>query len=56
MISHCKGCKFHHNAGHKYDSVNAKKYNDWCCKYGKTATKSVGQCKLLNGKESSTDD
>ena len=50
MNAHCKGCRHHHNAGHPKDSVHARKYNDWCCKYGKPAPATIGHCKLNNGK------
>ena len=51
MNKHCKGCTKHHNAGHKQDSPLAKIYNDWCCRYGKTAKKAIGQCKNEGGKQ-----
>ena len=51
MNKHCKGCAKHHNAGHKQDSPLAKIYNDWCCGYGKTAKKAIGQCKNEGGKQ-----
>ena len=50
MTKHCKGCTKHHNAGYKQDSPLAKIYNDWCCRYGKTAKKAIGQCKNEGGK------
>ena len=49
MTKHCKGCTKHYNAGHKQDSPLAKIYNDWCCRYGKTAKKAIGQCKNEGG-------
>ena len=51
MTKHCKGCTKHYNAGHKQDSPLAKIYNDWCCGYGKTAKKAIGQCKNEGGKK-----
>lgn len=51
MTEHCKGCVLHSNAGHPRSSRWAKDYNDWCCKYGKTARKTVGHCIVHNGKE-----
>lgn len=50
MNKHCKDCGHHHNAGHPKDSNYVKSYNDWCCKYGRTARKALGECKLKNGK------
>ena len=50
MNAHCKGCKSHHNAGHPVASNLVKKYNDWCVKYSRCASKAVGECKLKNGK------
>jgi hypothetical protein len=50
MTKHCKGCKFHHVAGHPKDS-RLIKYNDWCCAFGKTAPKCIGHCKQQNAKE-----
>ena len=40
----CKGCQYLHNAGHKEKAM--VKYNIWCCKASKPATKAVGECKL----------
>jgi hypothetical protein len=52
MNNHCKGCVYHHNAGHpKTAKKELKKYNDWCIKVGKTVDKSVGECKLKNLKK-----
>ena len=42
MKNHCKGCQYHHNAGHHKDSSLAKKFNDWCCKYGMNAKQAIG--------------
>jgi len=50
QTKYCKGCKAHHNAGHSANSPKAKIYNDWCCKYGRTAYKAMGECKLKNGR------
>lgn len=50
MNKHCKRCKLHHNANHPAHSVLAKKYNDWCCVYGKAAKKAKGECVLKGGK------
>lgn len=46
MKEYCRGCVHHHNAGHPKTSNLVKKYNDWCCKAGRTAYKSIGACKL----------
>lgn len=46
MHKHCKGCKHHWKHG-KPDT----KFADWCTKYGTYATRTVGHCKLNNGKE-----
>ena len=43
---HCKGCLSWHNAGHSSQNHNYQKYNSWCCKYGKPASKAVGRCQL----------
>lgn len=51
MKNHCKGCQYHHNAGHHKDSNLAKKFNDWCCQYGMNAKQAIGHCKLNNGKK-----
>lgn len=51
MNRHCKDCRYHHNAGHPKDSPKARRYNDWCCKYGTVAREIVGHCKLFAGKE-----
>lgn len=48
---HCKGCKYHWDAGHPKDHVLAKDHNDWCTKFGQTARKIIGHCKLINGYE-----
>ena len=48
---YCGKCKFHHSAQHPRNSLSAKDYNNWCCKFGKVASKSLGQCKLTNGRE-----
>ena len=50
MNKHCKDCKHHHNAGHPAGSNLAKTYNDWCVKFGRCASKAVGECKLKGGK------
>lgn len=52
MNKHCSGCIFHHNAGCPEKDKRSKQFNDWCCLYGKPANKSIGQCKLNNGKKS----
>lgn len=54
MDKHCRGCMFHHNAGHKKKDVlknpNLKKYNDWCRRLGRNATEALGHCKNLGKK------
>lgn len=50
MNKHCKDCKSHHNAGHPAGSNLAKKYNDWCIRFSRCASKAVGECKLKEGK------
>ena len=51
MEKHCKGCKYHHNAGHKKEGQYSKKHNDWCRKFSGHASKLIGHCKINNGKE-----
>lgn len=51
MTKHCKDCIHHHNAGHPKNDSLAKHYNDWCCNFGRTAIKAIGECKLKHGKE-----
>ncbi len=51
MTKYCIGCRLHHDAGHQKTLANLQQYNDWCCKFGKTAKKAVSHCKLNNGKE-----
>lgn len=46
MDKHCKGCVYHHVAGHAKASPLARTYNDWCCMMGRTARKAVSHCKL----------
>jgi hypothetical protein len=50
MDAHCKGCKYHHNAGHPKGSRYEKRHNDWCIHFSNVARKIVGHCKLHNGK------
>lgn len=50
MDKHCKGCKYHHNAGHSKESKYAYRYNDWCVKYGRSCIDILGHCKLNNGR------
>jgi len=50
MDKHCKGCLYHHNAGHPKDSKYFK-YNDWCIKGGNFAKKFISHCKLNNFKK-----
>lgn len=50
MDKHCKGCLYHHNAGHPKDSKYVK-YNDWCSKGGIFAKKFISHCKLNNFKK-----
>jgi len=54
MTPHCKNCGAHHNAGHPKNSPLAKKYNDWCCRFGQTAAKAVGRCRMWNAKTEKT--
>ena len=49
MTPHCKNCVNHHDAKHPPES-NKARFNDWCCKYSRTAKKAVGECTLKNGK------
>ena len=43
----CKGCGYFHKAGHSEGSALYKSgYNAWCCKGGRPAHMSVGECKL----------
>ena len=52
MDKHCKGCVFHHNAGHPKDAAaHLLKYNNWCAKAGKHAPDNVGHCKNHNLKD-----
>lgn len=53
MNSHCKGCARHHNAGHPKGSPLARKYNDWCCWHGTTASKAIGHCKQHDARQES---
>lgn len=46
MTKHCRNCSNHLNAGHPPDSNMAGRYNDWCCKASRIASKAVGECKL----------
>jgi hypothetical protein len=49
MQDHCRGCTSHNNAGHpKTVPMHLRKFNDWCCRIGKEASKAVGHCKLNN--------
>ena len=49
MQDHCRGCTSHNNAGHpKTAPMHLRKFNDWCCRVGKEASKAVGHCKLNN--------
>jgi len=50
MTPHCKNCVHHHDAKHPPES-NKVRFNDWCCKYSRTAKKAVGECILKNGKK-----
>lgn len=51
MNKHCRGCAMHHNAGRSKPTNDLKKYNDWCCKKGDEARKSIGWCKTHDAKE-----
>lgn len=51
MKTHCKGCKYHSNAGHQDNSPLEKKYNDWCTKHSMVAAQAIGHCKLTRTKE-----
>jgi hypothetical protein len=48
MNAYCKGCVYHHNAGHPKRSA-LKKYNDWCIYFGGKASRLVGHCKVIGG-------
>ena len=50
MKKHCKGCKYHHNAGHSKESNLSTTYNDWCVLYYMPAKHAIGRCKLNKGK------
>ena len=52
MNEHCKGCRYHHNAGHPKTNPLARIHNDWCCKNSKKASEAVGHCVLQKQKES----
>ena len=55
MDKHCKGCVYHHNAGHpKTAKAVLKKYNDWCTRAGKTASKAIGECKQKGMRDEDT--
>lgn len=49
MDKQCRGCASHHNAGHPKGSPMARKYNDWCCYFCRTASRALGECKLKGG-------
>ena len=51
MDKHCKGCVYHHNAGHPKGSPHAAKHNDWCTHYSNTAKRVIGHCKIHGGKK-----
>jgi hypothetical protein len=52
MDKHCKGCRWHHNAGwNRNEHPSRTRFNDWCSKIGQTASTSIGHCKLKNLKE-----
>lgn len=49
MHKHCKGCRWHHNAGHpKTASKSLQKYNNFCTRMSACVSKDViGHCKLM---------
>ncbi len=47
---HCKGCTAFHTAGRTNPTAELKKYNSWCCQFGKPASKVVGHCINTNSK------
>lgn len=40
----CKTCRHFWTKG-----IKNGKYDRWCCKYGREASKAIGHCKLNNG-------
>ena len=49
---HCACCIYHHRAGHpKGSPLHGSKFDNWCCKYSNQATKAVGRCMMLGGKQ-----
>ncbi len=42
----CKNCKSLSTMG-----VKGGKYDRWCCKYSKEASKAIGHCKINDGYE-----
>ena len=51
MNEHCKGCVLHYIAGQPKTHPRAKELNDWCCRFGSPANRTVSHCKLMNGKK-----
>lgn len=49
MEKHCKGCRFHHCAGHKKPNKEMEKYNNWCVARGGVVM--VGWCKTHKARE-----
>ncbi len=49
---HCAGCIHHHRAGHpKGSRLHGSKFDNWCREYSNLATKAVGRCRMLGGKQ-----
>lgn len=49
---HCASCIYHHKAGHpKGNRLHGSSFDNWCCKYSSQATKAVGRCMMLGGKQ-----
>ena len=41
----CKTCTSYNRAGHDKTSKDRHtKYDNWCCRYGKEASKAIGHC------------
>ena len=45
--THCKGCPLFHSAGRKDPLAALRRYNSWCCHFGREASKAVGHCKQI---------
>ena len=46
ISNQCRTCKKLHTGG-----IKGGKYDRWCCKYGKEASKAIGHCKVKGGYE-----